>query len=246
VAWTTPLTFDAVSLLEGVPLSLRMNLYGWSLASFTRMLGSKDSVVLEAANARLAEALPEERVLTKGRAWLRTLIETGFALRQDRAPASAPADGGLLTMQMETEAHVFVVHSIARAIAGADHLDLSNDSSTWAHPAVGSLYNELAACEFSRSKHCRVEYFTWMWKLSHGSPLFGDDFRSEWSFYTLFTNQELTAILPVFQAAAEFNRKLPESLPEEVASKIRFSDGYRVQHRAVRWRAAGAIRHASV
>jgi hypothetical protein len=106
-----------------------MNLYGWSLPSFTAVLGSKDAAVLEAATARLAETLPEEPALSRARAWLRTLIEDGFPYRHDRKPAAEPAGGGLLNVQMETEAHVLAVHCLARAIARDDHLDLADESS---------------------------------------------------------------------------------------------------------------------
>ncbi len=197
-----------------------MQLYGWSFDSFTRVLGSKDAAVLEAATARLAECLHEPE-LSRGKAWLTTLIETGYPLRRDRQPPPEPAGGGLLTVQMETEVHVFVVHSIARAIAHEDHLDLTGESSDWTHPAVISLHNELSASKFHLSGKCPVEYHTWMWKLSNGSPIFGDDFRTEWSFYSLFSNQELAAIIPVFQAAEQFNRLLPDNLPEEYRAKMR-------------------------
>jgi hypothetical protein len=200
-----------------------MNLYGWHLSSFTEVLGSKNSALLEAASARLLEALPKEPGLSKAKAWLKTLIETGSSLRQDRPPPSEPADGGLLTVQMETEIHVTVVHCLARAIARPDHLDLAGESSNWKHPAVGSLYNELAACEFKHSGKCPVDYHTWMLTLSIGSPIFGDDFRTDWSFYSLFTNQELAAIIPVFQAAEQFKRSLPDNLPEDYRAKMRTS-----------------------
>ena len=203
-------------------MSLRMNLYGWSFDSFTQVLGSKNAAVLEAATARLTECIHEPN-LSRGKAWLTTLIETGFPLRRDRQPPPEPAGGGLLNVPMETEVHVFVVHSIARAIAHDDYLDLAAESSNWKHPAVGSLYNELAACEFKRSGKCPVEYHTWMWKLIDGSPLFGDDFRTEWSFYSLFTNQELAAIIPVFQAAEQYKRSVPDNLPEDYKAKLRTS-----------------------
>jgi hypothetical protein len=199
-----------------------MNLYGWSFDSFTRVLGSKDAAVLEAATACLSKSLQEPN-LSRAKAWLTTLIDSGFPLQRDRQPAPEPAGGGLLNVQMETEAHVFVVHSIARTIAREDYLDLAGESSNWKHPAVGSLYNELAACDFKRSGKCPVEYFTWMWKFSDGSPIFGDDFRTEWSFYSWFTNQELAAMVPVFQAAKEHKRPLPDNLPEDYKAKLKTS-----------------------
>jgi hypothetical protein len=59
-----------------------------------------------------------------------------------------------------------------------------------------------------------------MWKLSNGSPIFGDEFRTQWSFYTLFSKQELTAMVPVFHAAVEYKRPLPEGYPEEHTKKM--------------------------
>ena len=197
-----------------------MNLYGWSLPSFAQVLGSKDSAVLEDATARLCETLPNEPGLSKAKAWLQTLIESGFPLRQDREMPSEPADGGLLTVRMETEVHVFAIYCLVRAIARNDHLDLATESSNWAHPAVGSLYQDLSSCGFTRSESCCVQYFSWMSRLSNGSPLFGDDFRTEWSSYTFFSNQELADMIPVFQAAADFRRPLPEGYPEELTTKM--------------------------
>jgi hypothetical protein len=197
-----------------------MNLYGWSLASFKEVLGSKNSALLEDATARLAKALPSEPGLSKAKAWLQTLIERGWPLQEDRAPPTAPSDGGLLTVQLETETHVFAVYCLARAIAQTEHLDLASESSDWQHPSAGALHRDLVACGFTRSRDCCVQYFSWMAKLSNGSPLFGDDFRSDWSIYSLFSNQELAAMIPVFQAAADFQRPLPQGYPEEAAKKM--------------------------
>jgi hypothetical protein len=196
-----------------------MNLYGWSMPSFTRVLGSKDPAVLDAAATRLSESLRHELARFKAVAWLRTLVNDGFPLREDRGPPAEATEGGLLAVQMETEAHAIVAYSIVRAIARPEHLDLAGESSNWTHAAVGSLYRELASCGFTKSKQCPAQYFTWMSKLSGGSPLFGDDFRSDWSFYSWFSNQELAAVVSVLQAAAEFKRPLPPGLPEAVAQR---------------------------
>jgi hypothetical protein len=197
-----------------------MNLYGWSLPAFKQVLGSKDPAVLEKATALISETLSKEAAQSKAKAWLHTLIENGFPLRQDRQTSLEPADGGLLTVQMETEAHVFTVYCLARAIAGDEQLDLASESSNWTHPMVGSLYRDLASCGFTKSKSCCIQYFSWMSDLSNGTPLFGDDFRTEWSFYTLFSNSDLAAMIPVFQAAADFRRTLPEGYPEELTKTM--------------------------
>lgn len=198
-------------------MSLRMNIYGWSQTTFEQVLGSKNADVLERATSLITETIPQEPAQSKAKAWLRTLVENGFPLRHRREPSAEPVDGGLLTVQMETEAHVFAIFCLARVIASDDHLDVAKESSQWTHPAVRALYRDLASCGFTKSKNCCVEYFSWMAGLSNGTPLFGDDFRTEWSFYTQFSNQDLGKMIPVFQAAADFRRTLPEGIPDEIA-----------------------------
>jgi hypothetical protein len=195
-----------------------MNLFGWSFDCFTQVLGSKNPAVLEAATTHLSECLKEPD-LSRGKAWLTTLIEKGFPLRRDRQPPQEPAEGGLLTVQMETEVHVAVVDSIACAIAHDDYLDLSGESSDWGPPAVDSLHQELGACKFHLSGKCPVQYHAWMLKLLKGSPIFGDDFHTSWSYYTLFTKEELAAIVPVFQAAEHYKRSIADSYPEDYRAK---------------------------
>lgn len=200
-------------------MSLRMNLYGWSFDAFRQVLGSKDSAVLESASKRLTESLKEPE-LSKARGWLRTLLWDGFPPRQDRPPSAEPEDGGLLTVQMETESHVFAVYSIVRSIAQSPNVDLATESSDWTHSAVSSLYQDLSACGFSRSKDCPVRFHNWISQLSNGTALFGDDFRTQWSFYSWFTNHDLESVIPVLQAAAKFTRPVPEGYPEEARMKI--------------------------
>lgn len=208
-------------------MSLRMNLYGWSQRSFEQALGSKDSVVLDNATARLADVYKEEADLSVSKSWCRTLIEDGSPLRQQRQPPTIPVDGSLMTLRVETGMHVSVVHCIARAIAREEHLDLSGESSIWAHPAVGGLYRDLASCGFTRSGSCGRPFLVSMSKLSEGTPLFGDAFRTEWSFYTIFGNDELIEMIPMLQAANDFKRTLPKGCPEEMASTMMLclSDG---------------------
>jgi hypothetical protein len=216
-------------------MSLRMNIYGSSLTSFKQVLGSKDSAVLEGATECLSAAYGSHpETLAKAKAWLRTLIEDGFPLRQDREPPSEPGDGGLLTVHMETDIHAFVVHCLVRAIACDDHLDLAEESSKWAHPAVESLSRDLWNCGFTRSerrithsKQSIVDYHNWMRKLVNGGPLFGDDFRSQWEIYSFFTNQELAFIIPIFQAALEFGGPVPDNVPDHLKDRVqtRLSEG---------------------
>jgi hypothetical protein len=60
-----------------------------------------------------------------------------------------------------------------------------------------------------------------MWQLINGRPIFGDDFRTNWSYYLYFTNDELAAIIRVFKAAKKFKRSLPDNLPDEHRATIR-------------------------
>jgi hypothetical protein len=200
-----------------------MNLYGWSIQAFRDVLGSKDPSVLKAATEHLTESVRDEAALARSTAWLQTLIQNGFPLRYERGPRPEPTDGGLVTVQMETQTHVYAVNSLVRAIRRDDFLDLSSDSSNWKHPSVGALYRELSGCGFARSRQCCPDYFNWMSKLSNGSPLFGDDFRTEWSYYMFFINEDLAAMIPVFQAAADFKRPIPQGMPAEVASTFQIS-----------------------
>ena len=71
-------------------MSLRMNLYGWSFQSFRDVLGSRNSSVLDAAMAVLAETVRDESALNHSKAWLRTLIETGFPMYSEREPSPTP------------------------------------------------------------------------------------------------------------------------------------------------------------
>jgi len=201
-------------------MSLRMNIYGWSLTDFRNVLGNNDAVLLDKATALVHETLPNEPARSQAVAWLQTLLKKGFPLQSERGPAAAPVLGDLVTVKMENEAHVFAIYCLARAIAREGQLDLAGESSEWSQPAVNSLYRELGACGFTKSKDCCVQYFTWMSSLSRGTPLFGDDFQSEWSYYTVFSNRDLANMIPVFQAAADFKRTLPDNIPEEHARTI--------------------------
>lgn len=197
-----------------------MNLRGWCLSSFTHVLGSKDLAALDGALTRIAESMTREPARSKAAVWVRTLVNDGFPLRGDRGPAAEAADGGLLTIRAEAEYHAIAVHDLVRTIARPEHLDLACESSVWTHDAVGSLYRELAACGFTKSRQCPVQYFTWMSRLSGGSPLFGDEFRSDWSFYSWFGTQELADFVPMLRAATEFKRPRPPGLPPSMAERL--------------------------
>ena len=201
-------------------MSLRMNIYGWSLPAFKQTVGSKDSALLDAATTGLRKYLPEEPKFLRARSWIRTLIEAGYPLANGREGPPVPADGGLVTMQMETELHAIALYAIARAIALPEHLDLATESSNWMHQSIGAFSQALSACGFARSKACRYQMFNWIHRLGEGSPLFGDGFMTSWSFYTIFPNHELSEIVSDLRAAAAFQRPIPQGYSDEMAHKI--------------------------
>ena len=203
-------------------MSLRMNLYGWSLDSFLDVLGSKNAAVLKAASAHLTESYPDKpEYAKKAKAWLRTLINTRVPLQRDRKPLAVPDNGGLMMVQMETELYAWVTFSILRAIAREDHLNPATQS--YKHPSIRMLWDEFINCRFVDSKECPWQIHWWMGQLEGGTPLFGDGFRTSWSYYTIFTNADLGEIIRVFHAGARFKRKVPRSVPKEVREKLQKS-----------------------
>lgn len=198
-------------------MSLRMNLYGWDEAAFEQAIGSNDSNLLTKATALLTNAYKAGPALSQALGWLRTLIENGSPLRRERGPSPPPDDGGLLTVLMETESHVLATYCLSRAIASECHLDLASESSHWSHPMVGVLYRELVSCGFTKSRNCVTQFFALMSGLSNGTPLFGDEFHTEWAFYGVFSRGDLPKMVSVLKAAVEFQRTLPRDYPESLA-----------------------------
>ena len=195
-------------------MALRMNLYGCSFQGFLDVLGSKDASALSAAETCLCESLSDPVVLGKARAWLRRLIEEGYPLQSQRPQPSVSEDGSLLVTQLETELHAVVVYSLMRTLFKDTCLDLAVESSTWHYSAIVALDNELGACGFMRSKECPTMFIDWMSALTGGSPLFGDGFRSDWSFYTVLTNEELTSLIAALEVARKFEKHIPDNYPE--------------------------------
>jgi hypothetical protein len=200
-------------------MSLRINLYGWSTDAFKKVLGSGNVDVLMKAEEKLATFLQEPQ-LSHGMTWLRTLIHKGYPMREQRGPVTVPEDGGPVTLRMETETHVFVVHAVGQAIAGTGDLDLSLESSNWKHQAILALRQEILACRFLDKYPRSREFWGWGHGLLHGTPLFGDDFRTEWSFYAIFQNGELKDVAELLRAAIAFERKLPEGILEEARKRM--------------------------
>ena len=207
-------------------MALRMNLYGCDLKRFLDVLGSKNTSARSAAETCLSESLTNPVVLGKARAWLGRLIDEGYPLRSERPQPSVSEDGSLLVTQLETELHAVVVYSLMRTLFKDACLDLSRESSTWHYSAIVAFDNELGKCGFMRSKECPTMFIHWMSALTGGSPLFGDGFRSDWSFYTVLKNDELTSLVGAIETAQKFEKHIPDSYPETFrkASFTKLSD----------------------
>jgi len=192
-------------------MSCRLNLYGWSLQAFKQVVGSGNAEILEAATKHLSESLQEPQ-LSPAIAWLRMLILKGQPFRDQLPELKIPEDGSLLAMQLETEGHIFAVNSIKRAIARPEYLDLATDSSTWEIRSVDALMKAVTGIKMNVPR----EYWGWIYRLNHGTPLFGDDFRTSWSRYVIFEKDELPPMVNFFRSAAEYTRVLPDVYTEEM------------------------------
>ncbi len=78
------------------------------------------------------------------------------------------------------------------------------------------LYNDLAACGFTKSTECPMELFRCLESLNHGTPLFGDDFRTDWSYYSLLPTNEVVGFIQALKVAVEFKRSIPDFIPEHL------------------------------
>jgi hypothetical protein len=196
-------------------MALRMNLYGCKLQSLIDAVGGNDYSIIESATKCLADVFHNDADFLKAKAWLRTLIYEGCPLRDSRQLPAVADDGGRLLSRMETEIHAFVVYAIVRSIARPEDHDFSSESSSWHHSAISALYDDLSTCGFTRSRQCPIRFHGWISAMSNGTPLFGDDFRTEWSFYSLLKNNDLSGLLAAFYVAMNYEREIPEMLPVE-------------------------------
>ena len=117
---------------------------------------------------------------------------------------------------MEAESHVFALEAIRRAIAEPEFLDLALESSFWNHGAISMLSDGMSSCNFSRSQACGLPMIQAKYILGAGSPLFGQQFQTSWSYYSLLDNEMLAAIIPSLEAALSYERKLPDEMPAEL------------------------------
>ncbi|MCR9231397.1 MAG: hypothetical protein NXI29_10325 [bacterium] len=197
-------------------MSLRMNLYGCDLHAILNALGSQNQKLLEQACEQLSQVLDAGPECDKVQGWIQTLIETGPTLRLNRPVPEVPQSGDLLTCQMETELHVVGLDCLVKALRKEEHLNLAGESSFWNHGIISDLQQELSGCQFKPGNVDLLMYFNYFTVLSQGTPLFGDDFRSRWSYYTIIPHSELNDLLVVLQEALAYERSLPETMPEEL------------------------------
>jgi hypothetical protein len=203
-------------------MSLRMNLYGWKLQEFIDVIGSKSAKVLETASAHLAEKFKgrsDHADLPKAIAWLRTLINEGHPLRQDRERPTVGADGDLVVMHMEAGIHVAVINSLVVTLRREEFLNPAFDS--WSQGISSAIHKELRVCGFIGSSQCSVEFLQALWRLDGGTPLFGDDFCTGWEYYSIIENDQIAALVTSFEAALRFERILPDGIPEEARKRLR-------------------------
>jgi hypothetical protein len=198
-------------------MSLRVTLCSWKLQEFIDVIGSKNSVVLKAAAAHLADIYKNEKdkpQLHSANAWLRTLINQGLPLRRDRERPTVGAKGKLLVMHMEAGVHVAVIDSIVSALGGKQ---LAFD--VWGSRLSSALHSELRRCGFFQTR-VPLDFITTMGKLDGGTPLFGDGFHTGWEFYSVIENHEIAALVAGFRAALRFRRKLPRSFSKEARKRV--------------------------
>jgi len=203
-----------------------MNLSGCRIQAITAAIGSNDSVILDRASTHLSDILSDVSARLKAQAWLQTLVGTGYPLRSARQPPALQDDGSLLVHHLEAEIHICAIHSLVQALNQEDYLDLAGESSHWSHPAITALSDDLRACGFTRSDECPASLFTWLSALSYGTPLFGDGFQTEWSFYSFVANEELQSVIADLAVAMAYERPLPDYIPDDVRKTMntRLSD----------------------
>jgi hypothetical protein len=203
-------------------MSLRMHLYGWKLQEFIDAIGSKNRTLLKKASAHLEKTYKggrNEADLPKALAWLRTLINEGHSLRKDRQWPAPGVDGGLVIMHMEAGIHVAAVFCLFEALRRKEYLDQGSD--LWSHSVSLALSDDLRACGFNRSGENSAEFIQALWKLGGGTPLFGDDFCTNWEKYAVIENNQLAALVAGFRAAMSFKRNLPNNIPSAARKKLK-------------------------
>jgi hypothetical protein len=92
---------------------------------------------------------------------------------------------------------------------------------SWSQGVSKALFGELHSCGFLQSDKSSVEFIQALRKLDSGTPLFGDDFCTGWEYYSVIDNPEIAILVGGFQAALDFERKLPDSMPDDVRRRFK-------------------------
>lgn len=198
-------------------MSLRMNLYGCDFDALKATIMSGDEDLLQRASGRLDEIFKDsEWARELSGKWLEKLIKHGCPLKESHDNLAVPEDGGLLVSQLEAETHVFAIHSIFESLKNDTWLNLSGPSSNYTPTAVRRLYRELDDCEFLSSDQCPEQLANCLVSISTGTPLFGDGFHTNWSYYCFLENQKLLEMQRGLEAALTHKKFIPDYVPEEV------------------------------
>lgn len=198
-------------------MPLRMHLFGCRLERVRAALGRGDAELLATGMAQLEAAYGGHGIPPPAATWLRTLLTSG----PPEPPAPDPDDGGLLVVRLETEHHATAACVLARTCSGPDCLDFTLESSERLDSEVAGLCEEMQACLFTRSIWCPPVLLRGMTALSVGTPLFGDDFRSDGALYTIFPHAELADLAAALQAAVDYRRVVPERVPAALLKSMK-------------------------
>ena len=199
-------------------MALRMNLFGVDLDAVQNAFGSNDDRILSAASEHLSEILSDEEAKRLAIAWTTTLIQKGSL---ERTAPTTPEDGGLHVYLAESETHAFAFHALVQAVSGDGTLDLSAESSDYQYGAFPGLIEDLRACRFSTSESCSREFLQAYSNLYRGTPMFGHKFETDWSFYSIVAKEKVGFLLDGFEAAKQYERKVPDSAPPEMKATAR-------------------------
>jgi len=126
---------------------------------------------------------------------------------------------GLVVMHMEAGIHFAAVFCLFEPLRRKEYLDPGFD--LWSDRVSLALSDDLRACGFNNSREYSVEFIQALWKLGGGTPLFGDDFCTNWEKYAIIENNQLAVLVAGFQAALGFKRKLPKSMSASDRKRIK-------------------------
>ena len=202
-------------------MSLRMNLYSFELSSLIELLSSGEQGILAAAHENVEASLraPDDR--ERAKLWVSRLVRDGVLLARDREPPSTPSDGDLLVSRLETELHVVGLFALIRAMTNPQALDLAVESSSWTRETLGAVIGEMRECGFLGSAECPRVLRESLAALDSGTPLFGDGFRTDWSYYSILQHAVLGETIAALERACAYRRPIPAYVPESVRKSVK-------------------------